>query len=73
LLQACLFSRPRTIAPSRANNFNQGYGYNAAGQLTTMTLPSGAAIGFGYNANNEATSVTLNGSNIILNAITYEA
>ena len=29
----------------------QGYGYNAAGQLTSMTLPSAAATGFGYNAN----------------------
>ncbi len=26
-----------------------GYGYNAAGQLQTLTLPSGNTIGYGYN------------------------
>jgi RHS repeat-associated protein len=50
----------------------QGYGYNASGQLTAITLPSGNSVEFGYNANNQVTSVTLNGSTTILNSITYD-
>jgi RHS repeat-associated protein len=48
-----------------------GYGYNSAGQLGNMQLPSGANVVFGYNANGQVTSLTLNGSTL-LNAITYD-
>ena len=51
-----------------------GYGYNAAGQLASMVLPSGKIITYGYNANGQVTSVTLNGSpNVtILSGVTYD-
>jgi RHS repeat-associated protein len=44
-----------------------GYTYNAAGQLATITTPSGQAIGYGY-ANNQITSVTVNGVPVLANA-----
>ena len=44
-----------------------GYGYNSAGQLTSMTYPSGAAIGYDY-ANNRIASVTVNGVTVLSNA-----
>jgi RHS repeat-associated protein len=44
-----------------------GYTYNAAGQLATITTPSGQAIGYGY-ANNQITSVTVNGVPVLTNA-----
>jgi RHS repeat-associated protein len=49
-----------------------GYGYNAAGQLSSTVLPSGSTVGFGYNANGQVTSLTLNGSTTILSSITYD-
>jgi RHS repeat-associated protein len=49
-----------------------GYGYNAAGQLSSTVLPSGAAITYDYNANGQVTSLTLNGSTTILSSITYD-
>ena len=44
-----------------------GYTYNAAGQLATITTPSGQAIGYGY-ANNQVTSATVNGVPVLSNA-----
>ena len=51
-----------------------GYGYNAAGQLASVVLPSGKTIAYGYNTNGQVTSVTLNGSpnGTILNNVTYD-
>jgi RHS repeat-associated protein len=49
-----------------------GYGYNAAGQLGNVTLPSGNVVTFGYNANGQVSSLTLNGSTTILNNIAYD-
>jgi RHS repeat-associated protein len=51
-----------------------GYGYNSAGKLASIVLPSGKTIAYGYNANGQVTSVTLNGSpNVtILNNVTYD-
>jgi RHS repeat-associated protein len=51
-----------------------GYGYNAAGQLTSLVLPSGQTISYGYNTNNQVSSVTLAGSpNVtILSNVTYD-
>lgn len=51
-----------------------GYGYNAAGQLASMVLPSGKTIQYGYNSNGQVTSLTLLGSpNVtILNNVTYD-
>ncbi len=51
-----------------------GYGYNAAGQLTSTVLPSGRMIQYSYNSNNQMTSVTLVGSpnTSILSNITYD-
>jgi len=51
---------------------SQTYGYNAAGQLSSTTLPSGAVIAYGYNTNGQVTSLTLNGSTTILSGITYD-
>jgi RHS repeat-associated protein len=48
-----------------------GYGYNSAGQLGNMQLPSGANVVFGYNANGQVTSLTLNGATL-LSSITYD-
>jgi len=47
-----------------------GYSYNSAGQLVTLTLPSGNAIGYGY-ANGKITSLTLNGSTTLLSNVLY--
>jgi YD repeat-containing protein len=44
-----------------------GYTYNAAGQLATITTPSGQAIGYGYT-DNQITSVTVNGVPVLANA-----
>jgi RHS repeat-associated protein len=51
-----------------------GYGYNSAGQLASIVLPSGKTIAYGYNTNGQVVSVTLNGSpNVtILNNVTYD-
>jgi RHS repeat-associated protein len=51
-----------------------GYGYNAAGQPTTLTLPSGRVIQYTFNANGQVASVVLVGSpnTTILNNITYD-
>ena len=49
-----------------------GYGYNASGQLSSTTLPSGATISYGYNANGQPASLTLNSSTTILSSITYD-
>ncbi len=49
-----------------------GYGSNAAGQLASTLLPSGATVTYGYNANGQVTSLTLNGSTTILSGITYD-
>jgi YD repeat-containing protein len=43
------------------------YGYNSAGQLSSVTYPSGAVVGYGY-ANNRITSVTINGVTVLANA-----
>jgi RHS repeat-associated protein len=49
-----------------------GYGYDGAGRLGNVTLPSGSVVTYGYNANGQVTSVTLNGSTTIINGITYD-
>lgn len=49
-----------------------GYGYDSAGRLGTVTLPSGNVVTYGYNSNGQVTSVTLNGSTTILSGITYD-
>jgi YD repeat-containing protein len=46
-----------------------GYGYNSAGQLTTLTTPLGQTITYG-NANNRIASVTVN-STTVLNDVLY--
>jgi len=45
------------------------YGYNSAGQLTSITTPSGQQIDYGY-LNNRITSVTVNGQAIVQGAAT---
>jgi RHS repeat-associated protein len=49
-----------------------GYGYNAAGQLGNVTLPSGNVISFGYDTNGQVFSLTLNGATTILSSISYD-
>jgi RHS repeat-associated protein len=51
---------------------SMGYGYNAAGQLSSTVLPSGATITYGYNANGQVTSLALDGSTTILSGIAYD-
>jgi len=46
-----------------------GYAYNAAGQLATLTTPSGQKIGYSYS-NNRIAGVTINGTPLISAAIT---
>jgi RHS repeat-associated protein len=46
------------------------YGYNTAGQLTTITTPSNKTITYGY-ANNQVTSMMVNSVNL-LNSVLYE-
>jgi RHS repeat-associated protein len=41
-----------------------GYAYNAAGQLQTVTTPSGQQIGYTY-ANNRVAGITVNGTTLI--------
>ena len=43
------------------------YGYNTAGQLATLTTPSGQAIEYGY-ANNQIVSVKVNGVPVVTGA-----
>ncbi len=45
-----------------------GYGYSAAGQLTTLTTPSGQTISYGY-ANNRITSLTVNSTTLLSNVL----
>jgi RHS repeat-associated protein len=44
------------------------YGYNNAGQLTSITTPSGQQIGYGY-ANNRVTALTINGAPLLSTVI----
>ena len=46
-----------------------GYGYNAAGQLATLTTPSGQQIGYGY-LNGRVVSVTVNGTPLASGIVT---
>ena len=46
-----------------------GYVYNAAGQLQTLTTPSGQQIGYNYS-NNRIAGITINGTALIAAAIT---
>jgi YD repeat-containing protein len=41
-----------------------GYGYNSAGQLTSITTPSGQVIGYAY-FNNRIAGITVNGTSLI--------
>jgi RHS repeat-associated protein len=45
------------------------YGYNAAGQLQTLTTPSGQQIGYTY-LNNRVSGITVNGAPVIVSATT---
>ncbi|MFO1323218.1 MAG: RHS repeat-associated core domain-containing protein [Burkholderiales bacterium] len=45
------------------------YGYNAAGQLSTIATPSGQQIGYGY-LNNRVVSVTVNGAALVSGIVT---
>lgn len=45
------------------------YGYNAAGQLTTLTTPSGQQIGYGY-LNGRIVAVTVNGTPLASGIVT---
>ena len=49
-----------------------GYGYDAAGRLGNVQLPSGNTVTFGYNANGQVSSVSLNGGTTILSGVTYD-
>jgi RHS repeat-associated protein len=51
------------------NTATVSYAYNAAGQLQTLTTPSGQAIGYTYT-NGRVSGITLNGAALITGAIT---
>jgi RHS repeat-associated protein len=44
------------------------YGYNSAGQLTSMTTPSGQAITYSYT-NGKVTGIAVNGNSVLSNSI----
>jgi RHS repeat-associated protein len=50
---------------------SMGYAFNSAGQLSTVTTPSGRSVAYGYS-NNRPVSVTVNGVSV-LSGVTYEA
>jgi RHS repeat-associated protein len=64
-------SRTQTLGTA-PNTVTQtlGYGYNGAGQLASLTYPSGAVIGFTYDTQGRVASLTRNGTNI-LSSIQY--
>jgi RHS repeat-associated protein len=47
-----------------------GYGYNGAGQLTSLTYPSGVVVDFGYT-NGKVTSIT-SGSETLVTGVLYD-
>ena len=51
-------------ADGRGRHPHVTYGYNAAGQLTTLTTPSGQQIGYSY-LNNRVAGITVNGAALI--------
>lgn len=63
----------RVTAKSQTNGSltqTVGYGYNSAGQLTTMTYPSGRVVTYTYT-NGRPVSVAVNGKTV-LNSAVYE-
>ncbi|MDH5255528.1 MAG: hypothetical protein OEW72_06375, partial [Gammaproteobacteria bacterium] len=46
-----------------------GYSYSPAGQLQTLTTPSGQQVGYGY-LNNRVASITINGTTLLADAVT---
>jgi RHS repeat-associated protein len=46
-----------------------GYSYNPAGQLQTLTTPSGQQVGYGY-LNNRVAAITVNGQTLLSGAVT---
>lgn len=63
-------NRGRILAKSQTTlAFTQtvGYGYNSAGQMDRMTLPSGKVVVYTY-VNNRVTGITYDGKQIIKNA-----
>jgi YD repeat-containing protein len=47
------------------------FGFGSAGQLATLTLPSGNLITYQYDANNQVTAVLVN-TTVLLNQAVYE-
>jgi RHS repeat-associated protein len=57
------------------STYTLNYGYNSAGQLTSLQMPSGSTVNYTYNGNNQisAMSVTVGGvTTPILSNVTYE-
>jgi RHS repeat-associated protein len=52
-----------------STTLNVGYGYNSAGQLSTLTTPSGQLITYSYT-NNKVSSISVNNSPL-LSQVTY--
>jgi RHS repeat-associated protein len=62
---------------SPGGQYSLSYGYNAAGQLTSLQLPSGATIAYSYNGNNQVsgisvTAVGADSATTVLSGATYE-
>ena len=71
---------PQGREASRTDYLNGGsesltYAYNDAGQVSSLTYPSGAIVGYTYNGNNQIASmnVAVNGATTaLLNNVQYE-
>ena len=61
--------RVLTKAQTVANTKTVTYAYNAAGQLASVTTPSGQVIGYSY-ANNRVSGITVNGTTLIGSIVT---
>jgi RHS repeat-associated protein len=63
-----------TIGPR--GTYSIAYGYNSAGQRTSITLPSGAVVNYTYNGNNQVSGITVtpvNGTQTtVLSNATYQ-
>ena len=64
-------ARGRVLTKTQTVGYTKtvGYAYNTAGQLATLTTPSGQKIGYSYS-NNRIAGITINGIPLITAAIT---
>jgi YD repeat-containing protein len=54
-----------SVTPAAGSAQVTSYGYDAAGQLTQVTLPDGATLGYSYDAAHRLTGITDGAGNTI--------